>query len=623
MSSIQILAPDVAAKIAAGEIIERPASIVKELVENAIDAGATRITVDLQGGGVTALRVTDNGRGVARDDLPLVFARHATSKLRALDDLEELHTLGFRGEALASVGAVADVTFASRPAEAPAGTSLRMQHGSLGEVSAMALPPGTIITVRDLFAHVPARLKFLKSRQAEAGHCVQVLERYALAYPEVAFTVLSEGRLALRTPGDGQLASAIAQVYDLATAEQMIPLSYGADDEWHALPLNERPPVVTGMTSRPASYRSTKQHIHIFVNRRWVRSQSLTYAVEEAYHSLLLTGRHPIAIVNLDLDPALLDVNVHPAKTEIKFARERQVYAAVQRAVRAAVVTTTEAPAVSSGAFAPPPGPLPGADGEGGIIQKDTSVDRRDQPAIGSPLSTEGGEGAGVGPRPLWNAGELRQAERPPERQAVAQPPTPARLPALRVLGQVSQSYIITEGPDGVYLIDQHAAHERILLEKMVRQWQSASRGQALPAQALLEPIIVVLPPDVYEAVEERLEDLRRLSFDMEPFGAASFIVRTVPVPLAAHASAEGLTELLPELVGSDGAGHAETWEEHALANIACRAAIKAGKALAPDEQRELVRQLEGVDARHSCCHGRPTTIHLSLDALEREFARR
>jgi DNA mismatch repair protein MutL len=228
-----------------------------------------------------------------------------------------------------------------------------------------------------------------------------------------------------------------------------------------------------------------------------------------------------------------------------------------------------------------------------------------------------------VGPRPLWNAGELRQAERPPERQAVAQPPTPARLPALRVLGQVSQSYIITEGPDGVYLIDQHAAHERILLEKMVRQWQSASRGQALPAQALLEPIIVVLPPDVYEAVEERLEDLRRLSFDMEPFGAASFIVRTVPVPLAAHASAEGLTELLPELVGSDGAGHAETWEEHALANIACRAAIKAGKALAPDEQRELVRQLEGVDARHSCCHGRPTTIHLSLDALEREFARR
>ncbi len=619
MSSIQILPADVAAKIAAGEVVERPASIVKEVVENAIDAGATRITVDLQGGGATALRVTDNGRGVARDDLPLVFARHATSKLRALDDLEELHTLGFRGEALASIGAVADVTFASRPADAPAGASLCMAHGALGEVGALALPPGSIITVRDLFAHVPARLKFLKSRQAEAGYCVQVLERYALAYPEIAFTVLSEGRLALRTPGDGQLTSAIAQIYDLATAEQMIPLRYGADDEWQALPLNERPPVVTGMTSRPASYKSTKQHIHIFVNRRWVRSQSLTYAVEEAYHSLLLTGRHPIAIVNLDLDPALLDVNVHPAKTEIKFARERQVYAAVQRAVRAAVVTTTEAPAISSGAFAPPPSPLPSEAGEGESTQKDTSVDRRAQPVMGSPLSTTGGEGLGAGPRPLWNAGALRQVERPPERQAVAQPPPPPRLPALRVLGQVSQSYIITEGPDGVYMIDQHAAHERILLEKMVRQW----RGQALPAQGLLEPVVVALPPDIYEAVEERLDALRQLSFDMEPFGAASFIVRAVPVPLAAHASAEGLAELLPELVGAEGAGHAETWEEHALANIACRSAIKAGKALAPDEQRELVRQLEGVDARHSCCHGRPTTIHLSLDALEREFARR
>ncbi len=682
MTSIQVLAPEVAAQIAAGEVVERPASIVKELVENAIDAGATRITVDMQGGGATALRVTDNGRGVAREDLPLVFARHATSKLRALDDLEALHTLGFRGEALASIGAVADVTFASRPADAPSGAKLAMEHGTLGEISATAMPAGTIITVRDLFAHVPARLKFLKSRQAEAGHCVQILERYALAYPEIAFTVLNEGRLALRTPGDGQLTSAIAQIYDLATAEQMVPISYGEDDEWQALPLQERPPVVTGMTSRPAVFKSTKQHIQIFVNRRWIRNQSLTYAIEEAYHSLLLTGRHPIAVINIDLDPALLDVNVHPAKTEVKFARERQVYAAVQRAVRAAIITTTEAPAVSPGVFQavhPVQGEHDTEDTEARTERHGNAVNGNatpqpagvsfpsrgvqppagapgDSPAPGEPDAPDGHVAAPAGPdarslapggstamgedtgamggpsgathraptttgadQPLWNADTLHQTARPTERGQAAKPAITPRLPALRVLGQVSQSYIITEGPDGVYLIDQHAAHERILLEKMVKQL----RAHQLPAQALLEPIVVELPPDVYEAVEERLEDLRRLSFDLEPFGAASLMVRAVPMQLASHASAEGLAELLPELVGAEGAGHAETWEEHALANIACRAAIKAGKALAPEEQRELVRQLETVDARHSCCHGRPTTIHLSLDALEREFARR
>jgi DNA mismatch repair protein MutL len=655
MSSIQILSPEVAAQIAAGEVVERPASIVKELVENAIDAGATRITVDMQGGGTTALRITDNGRGVARDEIPLVFARHATSKLRALDDLEELHTLGFRGEALASIGAVADVTFAARPADAPSGARMQVRFGAADEVSAIAMPPGTIVTVRDLFAQIPARLKFMKSRQAEAGHCVQIMEHYALAYPEIAFTVLSEGRLALRTPGDGQLQSAIAQVYDLPTAEQMIPISYGEADEWQALPLNERPPLVTGMTSRPACFKSTKQHIQLFVNRRWVRSQSLTYAVEEAYHSLLLTGRHPIAIINIDLDPALLDVNVHPAKTEVKFARERQVYAAVQRAVRAAIITTTEAPAISSGAFsvvAPasirgerqgnsegtenPHGTPRNAEIQGAAhpaMESNGDMKARAMenmgpvppapvpvpPAAFMPVAMPASASKEQGAAPLWNERDLRQAGRPPERSQAAQPAAAPRLPALRVLGQVSQSYIITEGPDGVYMIDQHAAHERILLEKMVRQW----RDHTLPAQGLLEPVVVELPPDVYEAVEERLEHLRQLSFDLEPFGPASFIVRAVPVPLAAHATAEGLAELLPELVGSDGAGHAETWEEHALANIACRAAIKAGKSLAPEEQRELVRQLETVDARHSCCHGRPTTIHLSLDALEREFARR
>ncbi len=601
--AIHILPPAVAAQIAAGEVVERPASIVKELVENAIDAGATRINVDLQAGGMTSLRVTDNGCGIARGDLPLAFARHATSKIDDIDDLSRLHTLGFRGEALASIGAVAVVTVAARPADAPSGARLTMAHGEFeGDISTTAMPEGAIITVRDLFARVPARLKFLRSAQSEAGACVQLIERYALAYPEIRFTVTSDGRMALRTPGDGLLTSVIAQIYDLRTAGQMVSISYGDGEENADLPLLERAPVVSGMTSRPACYKSTRQHIALFVNRRWVRSLSLSHAVEEAYHSLLLTGRHPISIVNVELDPALVDVNVHPAKTEIKFARERQVYAAVQRAIRAAVVETTEAPAISTTAFTPV---ATFTSSQGGI----------------SPLLNPSPSPASDTPA-LWGAEQMRQVERPAgERQQVAAPAPVAKphLPALRVLGQVSQSYIITEGPDGVYLIDQHAAHERILLEKMVAQW----RGQSLPAQALLEPVVVELPAEVFAAVDERLDDLRGLNFDIEPFGAATLLVRAVPAPLASSATAEALADLLPALVGAEEAGHAETWEEHALANIACRAAIKAGQALSPEEQRELVRQLETADARHSCCHGRPTTVHLSLDALEREFARR
>lgn len=635
--AIHVLEPEVAAKIAAGEVVERPASIVKELVENAIDAGATRITVDLQGGGLTALRVTDNGGGIAREDLSLAFARHATSKLSVVDDLDRLHTLGFRGEALASIGAVAEVTLASRPPEAASGAQIAVRHGTAEAVVPTALPQGTIITVRDLFALVPARLKFLKSRQSEAGFCAQLMDRFALAYPEIAFTVLNDNRLALRTPGDGRLENAIAQVYDLKTAEQMIAIAYGAEAEADVLPY-DRAPIVSGLTSRPSAFKATRHHMQIFVNRRWVRNQSLTYAIEEAYHSLLLTGRHPISIVNITLNPALVDVNVHPTKTEVKFARERQVYAAVQRAVRAAILATTEAPAISSGAFTVPALAPIDADGsddpdpptEAALAAGDAP------PATGVPPATpfERPELAYVPPGnrrnapavppatapSLWQPGELRAATRPTAERATASVPPPApRLPALRVLGQVSSSYIITEGPDGVYLIDQHAAHERILLEKMVADW----RRQGLPSQILLEPVVVELPPETFAAVEERLEDLTRLAFAIEVFGPAALLVRAVPAPLTGHATAEDLRDLLPDLVGAEGAGHGETWEEHVLANVACKAAIRAGQSLGPDEQRALVRQLETVDVRHSCCHGRPTTVRLSYDALEREFARR
>ena len=630
---IRQLPTDVAAKIAAGEVVERPASVVKELVENAIDAGARQIRVELMGGGLGLIRVTDDGRGIPPDELPLAFARHATSKIGTLYDLERIQTLGFRGEALASMAAVARVTLVSQPHEARVGAQVTAEQGVVGPVTPAGAAVGTSVTVRDLFADVPARLKFLKTRATETTHCLHLLEQYALAYPEIRFTAASEGRQIFNTPGDGNLFSVLVAVYGLRIADDMVPFG-GADEPSPSMPnapehadpteASMDRPHAYGYVSRPTTYKATRQYLSFFVNRRLVQSRTLSYAVEEAYHSLLLAGRHPIAVVNVDLDPALLDVNVHPAKTEIKFLRERQVYAAVHRAVRAAVVANAETPEISPHAFAVPswqPSPR-GSDDDSSSARADMLMPISDAETQAALWAASAQPGA---------ASDASDTESMPPRGAAggfsvpgAAPDAPVgggMLPILRVLGQVSQAYIITEGPDGVYMIDQHAAHERILLERMVAEW----RARAVSSQLLLEPLPLDLAPSEREAIEAHVDGLSGLGFDLESFGDNAMLVRAVPGALAAQARPQPLRELLLELSGADdvAARHGETWEEHALANVACKAAIKAGQPLSPEEQRELIRQLEATDARQSCCHGRPTMVHLSMDALERQFDRR
>src|SRR5258707_4309011 len=338
---IRQLAPDVAAKIAAGEVVERPASVVKELIENSIDAGATQIRVDLTNGGLQLIRVTDNGSGIPAEELPLALSRHATSKVAQIDDLEHIRSLGFRGEALASIAAVAEVTLLSRHRGAAQSAQVSASNGHISEVNIAASPEGTILTVRNLFSAVPARLKFLKSRNTEVSHCHHLLEQYALAYPEIRFSVFSEGRPIFATTGDGQLSSVLIEIYGLQGTEQMVPISSldgtGKDND------PERP-IVTGYISLSTCYKSTRQHMSFLVNRRWVLSRMLSYAVEEAYPSLLLPGRHPIAVVNISLDPSQIDVNVHPAKTEIRFLKEKRVYAAILRAVRQAILEEAAIP---------------------------------------------------------------------------------------------------------------------------------------------------------------------------------------------------------------------------------------------------------------------------------------
>lgn len=649
---IRQLTPDVAAKIAAGEVVERPASVVKELVENALDAGARHIRVDLQNGGLGLIRVTDDGCGISPAELPLAFSRHATSKINSLADLERIYTLGFRGEALASIAAVARVTLLSRPRDVAVGSQLGVDEGVMGAVTPAGAAVGTSVTVRDLFASVPARLKFLKTRSTETGHALHLVEQYALAYPEVRFTVQSEGRQVFTTPGDGKLFSVLVAVYGLSVAEQMVPLEGTEDDSLRgddaSMPASaasvdgsDDRPRVGGYVSRPSCYKATRHYLSFFVNRRWVQSRTLSYAVEEAYHSLLLTGRHPIAVVNITMDPSLLDANVHPAKTEVKFLQERRVYATVQRAVRAAVIATTETPEIAPRAFTVPA--VSGWSGLGGVAALDPRPEQSllwrgaalSSTSASSPTSIATDRSLSPLPYATSEGGMTQEIVAPPDMLAGSPPPggfaVPGvaaedpvggrKLPVLRVLGQVSQSYIITEGPDGMYLVDQHAAHERILLERMIGEW----RTRQVSSQMLLQPLPVELTAVEREAVEDHLEALKAIGFDIEPFGGDALLVRSMPAALASQARPQPLRELLLELAGADAeaASHGETWEEHALANVACKAAIKAGQTLSPEEQRELIRQLEGVDAHQSCCHGRPTMVHLSLSALERQFDRR
>ncbi len=692
---IRQLEPDVAAKIAAGEVVERPASVVKELIENSIDAGASQIRVDLMNGGLQLIRVTDNGTGIPGDELQLALSRHATSKVASIDDLEHIRSLGFRGEALASIAAVAEVTLASHHQGASQGAQVSAINGQISDVITAASPDGTTVTVRNLFNAVPARLKFLKSRQTEVSHSHHLLEQYALAYPEIRFSVFSEGRQIFSTPGDGQLPSVLLEIYGLQIAEQMVPISSldGKDED------AERP-VVSGFTSLPTCYKSTRQHMSFFVNRRWVLSRMLSYAVEEAYHSLLMAGRHPLAVVNITVDPTQIDVNVHPAKTEIRFLKERRVYAAVQRAIRQAILEEALMPGWGNGAVASKQGAVNRTSTPDGSISPETveldyDVEEEDIEAQ-SILSSNGEEAPAypkdspwitvteeeTGTKPpllsrLWQSHvrshddqthdtvDTASANRTPTRGTVSggdgmfptfqdlgsedrdvtnlsssyevasgvgdlpdasnisskstMPAKVGRLPRLRVVGQLSQSYIVTEGPDGMYLIDQHAAHERILLEKMV----AALQERAPLSQLLLTPITLALAPDELEAIEDHLQQLEQIGFTLEILEDSSLQVRAVPNVLVKEMNARSLHDLLIELTVTDQPGHSETWEEHALANVACKAAIKANYFLTVSEMREMIEQLERTNAPYSCCHGRPTMVHFSLSALEREFGRR
>jgi DNA mismatch repair protein MutL len=599
--SIKILPPDVAAKIAAGEVVERPASVVKELVENAIDAGATAIQVEVVGGGKRLVKVMDNGCGIPEAEIPLAFARHATSKLTSVEDLHRVTTLGFRGEALASIAAVSQLTLASRPAAQPAAARIRLEGGQQTSLGPAGAPAGTIITVENLFYNVPARLKFLKANATEAGHIHRIVSHYALAYPHTRFSLMNDNRATFQTNGNGQLFDALAAVFSLQTARQMIEVA-GSETN----PQNGQSIKISGYTGSPALHRGARDQLIFFVNKRWIQDRSLNQAVVQAYHTFLPVGRFPVAVLNIELDPAEVDVNVHPTKAEVKFSDARTIFKAVQRAAREAVVLA--APVPNYGTHLAPSPHFSG--GHAG-----------DVPAW-TPLSSQQGQLGGFSQfgfeaqrtLPLDNYEDFAGNDE----EWLAQPPDePAKLPPMRVVGQIQQMYIIAEGPDGLYLIDQHAAHERILYEKLIAQKAQA----AVSRQQLLEPVVVELSPGQAAIVEAELETLTEVGFEIEAFGGAAFRLRAIPEILAQAEPAQALVDIVAEMADGAIPLAKETHEKVAI-TVCKRASIKGGQILSPEEMRALVRQLEATNAPRTCPHGRPTMIHLSAAQLAREFGR-
>jgi DNA mismatch repair protein MutL len=588
--AIRVLPPEIASRIAAGEVVERPASIVKELVENALDAGASRISVEIGGGGLNLIRVVDNGSGIEPEELALAFARHATSKLRDDAHLEAITTLGFRGEALPSIAAVAEVEAVSRPAENGTGARVRFHFGRFVDQTAAGAPAGTSISVRRLFQEQPARRKFLRSAGAETSQIASVVSHYALAYPEVAFSLRVDGRESFVTSGSGSRREAAGGVYGGSVAAALIEVSEA--DEGSA---------IEALVAPPSLSRASRNYVTLFINRRWVRSRSLSYAVEEAYSGLLQTGRYPLAIIDIRLPAEEVDVNVHPAKAEVRLCNERQVFALVQRPIRRALSGLS--PVGSESATGWPRAFEPAAP---------SILNLRPQP-YRAPFSFGAQREAVVG-------AALDAAPAIPERQE----PLPARVPILRPLGQAGTTYIIAEGPSGLYLIDQHAAHERVLFERFL----AAESRAAEVSQPLLQPVALELTPVQQSLLTLYAPAMRERGFEVEPFGPGGYLLRTAPSSLRHDPSsgsgrgdpARAFVELLDLLTRDDAPAEPRL---RVAASLACHAAVRAGQSLAFDEMRDLLQQLEACETPQTCPHGRPTMVHLSADELAKRFSRK
>ena len=568
--TIRVLPPAVAAGIAAGEVIERPASVVKELVENSLDAGATVVGVEVRQGGLASIRVTDDGCGIPADEVELAFQPHATSKLSSLENLSAVTSLGFRGEALTSIAASAHVRLATRTPGADSAAFVELEGSELLAQGTESGAPGTSVNVEALFSTIPARLKFMRSASAETARVRQVLDHMAMAFPHVRFALRSEGRTLLQTSGNGALRDVLAAVYGAEMADGLLEVTGSARGIY----------AVHGMVSPADRSRPNRTGLSLFVNGRWVSNRTLSVAVEQAYAGLLMEGRYPIAAVLIELPPAEVDANVHPNKREVRLVRDGDAFSSVQRAVREALLAGSPVAEAHGLLAAPPP---PGA----GVAQAELPR------ALLSEVPAGNDGGASPTPAPAVDV-------------AAARP--------LRILGQISNTYVVAEGADGMVLIDQHAAHEAVLYYRLLRQWEE----RRPEVQPMLEPLPVELSPEQVEAVPGAQATLEGYGVTLEPFGDSTWLVRSVPLMARAVDAAKLVAEVL------DAHRHGTDAEPHlaVAASIACHSAVRAGQALDPQEMEALSIALMTEDIPQHCPHGRPTMLRVTTSSLEREFGR-
>ena len=581
---IQQLPPHVAAQIAAGEIIERPASVVKELVENSLDAGATRIDVAIRGGGVAEIRVTDDGCGIPADELALAFRHHATSKLVTVADLQSVATLGFRGEALPSIAAVARVTCTTRTGDADAGARIEFRYGDAVDERSIGCPVGATVQAVELFGNLPARRRFLRSPAAETARIQEVVTRYALANPGVRFALNVDGRTTVNTTGSGRLQDAILSIYGADVAGRMLPVS-----------LTDGDVSVDGYASAPDLSRHNRSYITLLVNHRWVYDRSIAYAVEQAYQGTLPDRRYPIAVIDIAIPPEQVDVNSHPSKREVRFRSENRLFSAVQRAVRDALVAHTPVRQVTR-SFTP----------SGNPAVAEASLPAAPALRVPVPYARSAAPPPNLLTLPTTSlaptGGSLREA-----------------LAELRVVGQIRQTSVVAEGPAGMYLIDQHAAHECVVYDQLRNRAGQRERA----SQPLLAPLPAELSASQAATLEEYADLLANYGFRLELFGDNAWLVRAVPATLAARGNSDPATALT-DLLDAVAVEQVVMEREDALvATIACHGSVRAGMTLAHDEMDALLRQLETTDNPHNCPHGRPTVVHFTEYQLEREFNRR
>jgi len=601
MPIIRSLPADLVNQIAAGEVLERPASAVKELVENAIDAGASRIHVELVEGGRELIRVVDDGCGIPAEQLPLAVASHATSKLNSKDDLFRIRTLGFRGEALASIAGVSDLTIRSRPVDQEFGAEINVKHGSIGPVRECGCPFGSQIEIRDLFASVPVRRKFLKGKAAELGQSVEAIVRLALAHPGVGITIKHQDRMVLDRPSGLDRRTGMGVVLGKDVSEAALPI----EGESGAMRL-------FGFACHPTLDRANARSQYFFVNGRWFRDRSLNHAVQEAYRGLLMTGRYPVVVLHLDVPAEDVDVNVHPQKAEVRFVDSNRVFGLILKSLRSRFLASDlSSPWTPTAPKFAPPAPTPSFDPtplDFDLLTPEPPEElRHDEVRVTMPFSPP--------PRHEPRNDEIMETTK------FSAPPSPPLKKPERVLSrafQLHNAYIVVETDEGMLLVDQHALHERVLYHEM----KSRVAAGDLEAQELLVPEPVEVTPIQAGLLVEHKETLAKLGLQLDEFGERCVIVRSQPVMLKASSLPNLVRDIAAVLEESGEAPNSTATLDGVLSMAACKAAVKAGDPLTPAEIDALLARRDAVEDSHHCPHGRPTVLRFTLQELEKQFKR-